>query len=184
MTREEFESILEEAYIEGYNSALEDIQEDILDEESYDLEGEYEYYTESGRKSNVRRKMMELGEKHDGDVLYRNGTSSSSNFDNSTPHPKAINKGLDWSRKTDTGNYEGYRVKQDRNHHNGKSSPVIGRIKVGEHDRDEVFNNSNLQYHLKKNAEMVAGRKAREIAAKNLERANKPGLFKNKGNKY
>ena len=42
MTREEFESILEEAYIEGYNSAIEDIQEDILDEEAYDLEGEYE----------------------------------------------------------------------------------------------------------------------------------------------
>jgi hypothetical protein len=47
MTREEFESILEEAYIEGYNTALEDIQEDILDEEAYDLEGEYEYYTEA-----------------------------------------------------------------------------------------------------------------------------------------
>jgi len=46
MTREEFESILEEAYIEGYNTAIEDIQEDILDEEAYDLEGEYDYYTE------------------------------------------------------------------------------------------------------------------------------------------
>ena len=46
MTREEFESILEEAYIEGYNTAIEDIQEDILDEEAYDLENEYEYYTE------------------------------------------------------------------------------------------------------------------------------------------
>jgi len=47
MTREEFESILEEAYIEGYNTAIEDIQEDILDEEAYDLEGEYENYTEA-----------------------------------------------------------------------------------------------------------------------------------------
>ena len=47
MTREEFESILEEAYIEGYNTAIEDIQEDILDEEAYDLENEYDYYTET-----------------------------------------------------------------------------------------------------------------------------------------
>ena len=46
MTREEFESILEECFIEGYNSALEDIQEDILDEEAYDLERDYDYYTE------------------------------------------------------------------------------------------------------------------------------------------
>ena len=47
MTREEFESILEEVYIEGYNTAIEDIQEDILDEEAYDLENEYEVYAES-----------------------------------------------------------------------------------------------------------------------------------------
>jgi hypothetical protein len=47
MTREEFESILEEAYNDGYNQAIEDIQEDILDEEAFDLEGEYNYYTES-----------------------------------------------------------------------------------------------------------------------------------------
>ena len=46
MTREEFASILEEAYIEGYNTAIEDIQEDILNEEAYDLEGEYKVYCE------------------------------------------------------------------------------------------------------------------------------------------
>ena len=56
MTRDEFESILEEAYIEGYNSALEDIQEDILDEEAFDLEDDYEYYTEdSGHPRNITR---------------------------------------------------------------------------------------------------------------------------------
>jgi len=32
LSREEFESILEECFIEGYNSALEDIQEDIYNE--------------------------------------------------------------------------------------------------------------------------------------------------------
>ena len=60
MTREEFESILEEAYIEGYNTAIEDIQEDILDEEAYDLEGEYEYYTETlskGDKHEIKNAM-------------------------------------------------------------------------------------------------------------------------------
>ena len=41
LSREEFESILEECFIEGYNSALEDIEEDILDEEAFDLEREY-----------------------------------------------------------------------------------------------------------------------------------------------
>lgn len=56
MTREEFEYILEEAYIEGYNTALEDIEEDILDEEAYDLEGEYEYYTESNAAARKRKK--------------------------------------------------------------------------------------------------------------------------------
>jgi hypothetical protein len=56
MTREEFESILEEAYIEGYNTAIEDIQEDILDEEAFDLEGEYDYYTESSKAKKEQNK--------------------------------------------------------------------------------------------------------------------------------
>lgn len=57
MTREEFESILKEVYIEGYNTAIEDIQEDILDEEAFDLEREYEYYTEgviADTKTNIK----------------------------------------------------------------------------------------------------------------------------------
>ena len=54
MTRDEFESILEEAYIEGYNSALEDIQEDILDEEAYDLERDYDYYSEDAHPRSLR----------------------------------------------------------------------------------------------------------------------------------
>ncbi len=56
MTRDEFESILEEAYIEGYNSALEDIQEDILDEEAFDLEDDYDYYTESNKETKARNR--------------------------------------------------------------------------------------------------------------------------------
>ena len=75
MTREEFESILEEAYIDGYNSAIEDIQEDILNEEAYDLERDYEYYNES---KNVRKRMDELDTDkcnsltNDSGELYRN----------------------------------------------------------------------------------------------------------------
>ena len=65
MTREEFESILEEAYIEGYNSALEDVQEDILDEEAFDLERDYDYYTEeSGHHRNITRQFSLGGLKH------------------------------------------------------------------------------------------------------------------------
>ena len=58
MTREEFESILEEAYIEGYNTAISDIQEDILDKEAYDLEGEYESILEmkDSRDPETKRK--------------------------------------------------------------------------------------------------------------------------------
>jgi len=59
MTREEFESILEEAYIEGYNTAIEDIQEDILDEKAYDLEDEYEYYNEAWKPSEFKSKEAE-----------------------------------------------------------------------------------------------------------------------------
>ena len=46
MTRDEFESILEELFEEGYNQALCDIQEDILDESAYNLEDEYDCYIE------------------------------------------------------------------------------------------------------------------------------------------
>ena len=63
MTRDEFESILEEVFEEGYNQAIFDIQEDILDEEAFDLEGEYDYYSESSK--NVRKQMDKLNSKTD-----------------------------------------------------------------------------------------------------------------------
>jgi len=68
LSREEFESILEEAYIEGYNTALEDIQEDILDEEAFDLEGDYKVYTEKVRedaRSEANKKLKEYSKKDD-----------------------------------------------------------------------------------------------------------------------
>ena len=46
MTRDEFNEILEEIFIEGYNNALEDIEQIILDEEAYDLEEDYNYFVE------------------------------------------------------------------------------------------------------------------------------------------
>ena len=46
MTREEFESILEEAFLEGYNNAYEEIEE-ILDEDYIDIEDDYEVYDEA-----------------------------------------------------------------------------------------------------------------------------------------
>ena len=45
MTREEFESILEEAFIEGYNNAYEEIEE-ILDEDYIDIEDDMDSYNE------------------------------------------------------------------------------------------------------------------------------------------
>ena len=44
MTREEFESILEEAFLKGYNDTMDEI---FNEDTSFDLEDEYEYYTES-----------------------------------------------------------------------------------------------------------------------------------------
>lgn len=51
MTREEFESILEEVFEEGYKQALDDIEQEITNEEAdemldFDLESEYDSYTE------------------------------------------------------------------------------------------------------------------------------------------
>ena len=49
MTREEFESILEEAFLEGYNNAIDEIEE-ILDEDYIDIEDDYEVYDEGAIK--------------------------------------------------------------------------------------------------------------------------------------
>ena len=54
MTREEFESILEEAFLEGYNNAYEEIEE-ILDEDYIDIEDDYEVYDEDAHKRNIGR---------------------------------------------------------------------------------------------------------------------------------
>ena len=45
MTREEFEALLEEAFIEGYNNAYEEIEE-ILDEDYIDIEDNMDSYNE------------------------------------------------------------------------------------------------------------------------------------------
>ena len=47
MTREEFESLLEEAFIEGYNSVIEEIEEEVYDESKFDLEEEMDAYSEA-----------------------------------------------------------------------------------------------------------------------------------------
>ena len=175
MTREEFESILEEAFMAGYEDAM----NEVFDEEStFDLESEMNAYTESSK--NVRKQMDKLREldKRGYNAFYRNGTAPSSSYDSKTPHPNAINKGLDWVGNTSQSGNNEYTVKN-----NGRRYTTRGRIKTDDNS-DEVFKNGSLRYHLKKNAELVAGRKAREIAEKNLNRSNKPGIFKNKGNKY
>ena len=184
MTREEFESILEEAFIEGYNDAMEEIFEE---ESSFDLEEEMDSYNESSK--NVRNQMKKYREiNKDGSVYYRNGIETDMHGNKyANTHPKAINRGLNWASKTDLLTNKDYRIPKNSGDSeyigDGKSSTPIGRIKSYSRD-DEVFKNYRLRDHVKKNAKLVATRKAREIAKNNLERANKPGIFKNKGNKY
>ena len=63
MTREEFESILEEAFLEGYNNAYEEIEE-ILDEDYIDIEDDYEVYDEARNDTeydNARKKVYRAG---------------------------------------------------------------------------------------------------------------------------
>ena len=70
MTREEFESILEEVFEEGYNQALNDIEQEITNEEAdetldFDLEDDYKSYTEGldirKRLNNIPGKSAVLG---------------------------------------------------------------------------------------------------------------------------
>ena len=63
MTREEFESILEEAFLEGYNDAMEEIFEE---DSSFDLEEEMDSYNESNAatKAKNRETAKRVLEKH------------------------------------------------------------------------------------------------------------------------
>ena len=66
MTREEFESILEEAFLEGYNNAYEEIEE-ILDEDYIDIEDDYEVYDENltdYQKYDIRREYEKYKKAH------------------------------------------------------------------------------------------------------------------------
>ena len=64
MTREEFESLLEEAFIEGYNNAMDEVEE-ILNEDYIDIEDDIDSYNEeSGHHRNYERKFPIGGFKH------------------------------------------------------------------------------------------------------------------------
>ena len=172
MTREEFESILEEAYIEGYNSAIEDIQEDILNEEAYDLEGEYDYYTES---KNVRKQMDKLQHKDD----KQWGSTYSRTYYPSNPKQdwtKFSAAADDWSDDTHHNELD----KNPRNYvvskHIGapnSNTPARGRIKSDTWYKDDDPRSMKLRQKVAANAE----RRRKELKEK-----LKP--FKNKGNKY
>ena len=53
MTREEFEALLEEAFIEGYNDAIDEIFEE---DNTFDLEDEMDSYLESNKETKARNK--------------------------------------------------------------------------------------------------------------------------------
>jgi len=171
MTREEFESILEEAYMEGYNTAISDIQEDILDEEAYDLEGEYDYYTES---KNVRNQMDKLNIDK-GEAL---GTTNGELWRDYRPRNPKRNwvKFSDSSRNREDrlrGNIaDAYYTVKNTDPRARYTSVVRGRIKSGEFDSDDPRSNK-----LKEKAAANAERRKAE-----LRERLRP--FKNKGNKY
>ena len=170
MTREEFESILEEAYIEGYNTAISDIQEDILDEEAYDLEGEYDYYTES---KNVRKRMDELNiDKYNG-LRYPNGEL----YRNYKPR----NPNRNWVKFSDKGydkkgNLRGnisdkyYTILNTDSRNGDKFTSVVrGRIKSGANDSDDPRSDklkekaaANAERR-KEDAEKRKGRKSKQV---------------------
>ena len=53
MIREEFEALLEEAFIEGYNDAIDEIFEE---DNTFDLENEMDSYLESNKETKARNK--------------------------------------------------------------------------------------------------------------------------------
>ena len=63
MTREEFEALLEEAFIEGYNDAIDEIFEE---DNTFDLEDEYDYYNESSKfKKELNKARLQHALNHD-----------------------------------------------------------------------------------------------------------------------
>ena len=83
MTREEFESILEEAFLEGYNNAIDEIEE-ILDEDYIDIEDDYGYYTESNAAARARKKEIiarNLGTEYQGDYMIKGRKDTSTDYD-------------------------------------------------------------------------------------------------------
>ena len=57
MTREEFESILEEGFEEGYNQAIDDLEQEIANEEAEELT-DFDYYDEGIDVRNKMRKIL------------------------------------------------------------------------------------------------------------------------------
>ena len=191
MTRDEFESLLEEAFLAGYEDAMNEVFEesDNIEIEDYDV------YDESSK--NVRRQMDKLNSSSDKDsyAIYKNGKADKEgNYD-----PKAINKGLNWTRYTKDYNADKdkngeYKASQgggigsdsyevDRRTGTEKSSRPRGRIKVRNEYKNGTSRIERIKELVEKNKRAVANRKVREIAEKNLERS-KPKVFAGKGNRY
>ena len=118
-TEEELYSLLEEAFEEGYNSAL----EEVLDESSEEVDTEYpELFSESSK--NVRRQMDNLKQKEEKSYLG-NKTLWKTYY---SKNPKR-----DWTKFTDgpKGSYTVF----TSDDHNGDT--VRGRIKRGENKSDD-----------------------------------------------
>ena len=103
MTREEFESILEEAFLEGYNNAYEEIEE-ILDEDYIDIEDDMDSYNEeSGHLRKMHRHFSQSSpHKHSrllASRVYLKNQLKKLNKDNKMSVDEKYKKYLDISKK-------------------------------------------------------------------------------------
>ena len=170
MTRDEFEYLLEEAFMAGYEDAIDEIFEE---DNTFDLEDEYDYYNESSK--NVRKRMDELP--HEDDKQW--GSTYSRTYYPSNPKKdwtKFSAAADDWS---DDPHHDEYN-KNPRNYvvakHIGSpnsNTPARGRIKSDTWYKDDDPRSMKLRQKAAANAE----RRKKELAEK-----LKP--FKNKGNVY
>ena len=166
MTRDEFEALLEEAFIEGYNNAI----DEVFDEDSdFDLEEEMDNYNESKNVKNKMDKYRQIDQY--GNAYYRNG-SKLDRLSSYNTH-RAINPGRDWKQYTDQDNDKPmYRV----NKHTTSDRAARGRIKVKDNP-DELEK-------IKRIAKIKLNQRKAKIYEDNKRKykSYKSPVFKNKGN--
>ena len=201
MTREEFESILEEAFLEGYNNAYDEIEE-YLNEDYIDIDDDYEVYDEARDDTeydNARKKVYRAGRD-----LAKNISFKGKPLDQSTAVKSA---GKAWLALTGRMNKE-HTAKALAKHVNRITKPVDD-IDQKKFIKDALKNNAKFRkskegqnfikqgiaiakgaadraLKLKKDKDLSYGAKKDLINTKNnfIKRANKLAYIKSRFDKY